>query len=197
MGWRYLLLTLGGITVFLWALRFFIFTLLESPRFLSGISRDADAVDVIHKLAKFNGTSSSLTVEELEAPDRVMAGRRSPSKERHRILSKSSKYDAGHIKALFATPKMAWSTSLLIIIWGMEVIIAAHPMTNEKQVLSDLPPRCITISCHICAFSNGIYSIGYYLIPRRLSNRGAVFGDGSLYITYRNVRSTVRLMLYR
>ncbi|KAG1750418.1 major facilitator superfamily domain-containing protein [Suillus paluster] len=153
MGWRYLLLILGGITLSLWALRFFMFTLLESPRFLSGIGRDADAVEVIHKLARFNGKTSPITVEELEAPDRAMPGRRSSSKERHTILSKSSKYDAGHIKALFATPKMAWSTSLLIAIWG--IIGLASTLYNN-------------------------------FLPYLLSSRGAVFGDGSLYITYRN-----------
>ncbi|OJA08971.1 hypothetical protein AZE42_13988, partial [Rhizopogon vesiculosus] len=116
MGWRYLLFTLGGITLFLWGIRFFVFTLLESPRFLSGIGRDAEAVEVIHKLAKFNGRTSSLTVEELEAPERA-AGARSSSQEKRNILSKSSKYDPVHVKALFATPKMAWSTSLLIAIW--------------------------------------------------------------------------------
>jgi hypothetical protein len=131
MGWRYLLLTLGSITLFLWAIRFFVFTLLESPRFLSGIGRDADAVEVIHKLAEFNGHESSLTLEELEAPGRA-AGARSSSLERHKILSKSSKYDPVHIKALFATPKMAWSTSLLIAIWGKDTDIIAHATTNTK-----------------------------------------------------------------
>ncbi|KAJ8583357.1 MFS general substrate transporter [Rhizopogon salebrosus TDB-379] len=152
MGWRYLLLTLGSITLFLWAIRFFVFTLLESPRFLSGIGRDADAVEVIHKLAEFNGHESSLTLEELEAPDRV-AGTRSSSLERHKLLSKSSKYDPVHIKALFATPKMAWSTSLLIVIWG--IIGLASTLYNN-------------------------------FLPYLLSSRGAVFGDGSLFITYRN-----------
>ncbi|KAG1731032.1 major facilitator superfamily domain-containing protein [Suillus lakei] len=153
MGWRYLLFVLGGITLSLWAVRFFIFTLLESPRFLSGIGRDADAIEVIHKLAKFNGKTSSITVEELEAPDRAMSGGRSPSGERYKILSKSSKYDTGHIKALFATPKMAWSTSLLIAIWG--IIGLASTLYNN-------------------------------FLPYLLSSRGAAFGDGSLYVTYRN-----------
>ncbi|KAG2359333.1 major facilitator superfamily domain-containing protein [Suillus spraguei] len=153
MGWRYLLFVLGGFTLSLWAVRFFTFTLLESPRFLSGIGCDAEAVEVIHKLAKFNGKTSSITVEELEAPNKSASGRRSSSEERHNILSKSSKYNTVHIKALFATPKMAWSTSLLIVIWG--VIGLASTLYNN-------------------------------FLPYLLSSRGAVFGDGSLYITYRN-----------
>lgn len=117
MGWRYLLFALGGLTLFLWGLRFFVFTLFESPRFLSGIGKDAEAVEVIHQLAKYNGKTTTLTVEELEAPGWDQDT--SATRARRDILSKDSKYGANHIKALFATPKMAWSTSLLIALWGM------------------------------------------------------------------------------
>lgn len=127
MGWRYLLFALGGLTLFLFGVRFFAFTLLESPRFLCGIGKDKEAVDVIHQLAKYNGKTTTLTVEELEAPGRVQD--ESPSGPRRNILSKASQYDAGHIKALFATPKMAWSTSLLISIWGMVVFSISSPMS--------------------------------------------------------------------
>jgi hypothetical protein len=153
MGWRYLLFALGGITLFLWGLRFFIFTLLESPRFLSGIGKDAEAVEIIHQLARYNGKTTSLTVEELEAPGRIRD--MSPSRtQRDNILSKDSKYNANHIKALFATGKMAWSTSLLIVLWG--IIGLASTLYNN-------------------------------FLPYLLASRGAVFGDSSLYITYRNL----------
>ncbi|OAX33181.1 MFS general substrate transporter [Rhizopogon vinicolor AM-OR11-026] len=153
MGWRYLLFILGGITLLLGAFRIFSFSLLESPRFLSGVGRDADAVRVIHQMAKFNGKVSSLTVEELEAPDRAVEGGHSSYMEKHTILSKNSHYNAEHIKALFATPKMAWSTSILIAIWG--ILGLASTLYNN-------------------------------FLPYLLFSRGAVFGDGSLYITYRN-----------
>ena len=45
MGWRYLLFALGGMTLFLWAVRFFVFPLEESPRFLVGRGRDEEADD--------------------------------------------------------------------------------------------------------------------------------------------------------
>jgi hypothetical protein len=44
---------------------------------------------------------------------------------------------------------------------------------------------------YLCVFRHHI--IGVCLIPRRLSSRGAVFGDGSLFITYRNVSATTYL----
>jgi len=152
MGWRYLSFTLGGFTLVLASIRFFVFELLESPRFLAGDGRNSDAVKVIHELAKFNGKTSSLTVEELEAPDRASAF--SFSKEKHGILSKSSKINTRHIKALFNTPKMAWSTSLLIFIWGKEIVIVVRAMIHCTQVFLDLPLRCIVISFHICGLSD-------------------------------------------
>ena len=119
MGWRYLLFTLGGLTLLMWSLRFFVFSLLESPRFLSGIGKDAEAVDIICKLAEFNGQPCPLTVEELEAPGKIHEFEPSHGPAgRRRILSEDSGFAINHIKALFATPKMAWSTSLLIAVWG-------------------------------------------------------------------------------
>lgn len=152
MGWRYLSFTLGGFTLFLAGIRFFVFKLLENPRFLAGNGRNSDAVKVIHELAKFNGKTSSLTVEELEAPDRASAS--SYSKEKNRILSKSSNINTGHIKALFATPKMVWSTSLLTSIWGKEIAIVVRAMTQCTQAFLDLLSHCMAISCHTCRLSD-------------------------------------------
>ena len=57
MGWRYLLFTLGGCTLLLWAFRFFVFKLEESPRFLAGRGLDAEAAAVVQRIAAFNGLS--------------------------------------------------------------------------------------------------------------------------------------------
>jgi hypothetical protein len=38
---------------------------------------------------------------------------------RWHVFSESSVWAAEHIRALFATKRMGWSTSLLIWIWGM------------------------------------------------------------------------------
>jgi len=127
MGWRYLIFALGGLTLSFACLRFFVFNLFESPRFLSGIGKDAEAVRVIHKLAKYNGKTTTLTVEELEAPGQNQDA--SPSRMRGGILSKDHKYGATHIMALFATPKMAWSTSLQIAIWGMVTDLVCSKMS--------------------------------------------------------------------
>jgi hypothetical protein len=120
MGWRYLVITLGTLMLLLATLRLFIFPLHESPRYLLGRGLDDDAVAVIHEIARYNRTATSLTVEDLKD-----AGRRAEQQEdtrKWRVLSESSVWKAKHVRSLFATKKMAWSTSLLIWIWGKDYI---------------------------------------------------------------------------
>ena len=117
MGWRYLVSTLGGLGLLLAFLRTFALPLHESPRYLLGHGRDEAAVAVVREIARYNGTETSLTVDDLEE-----AGRSAEQKEyahRWRVLSQSSVWKGSHVRELFATRKMAWSTSLLIWIWGM------------------------------------------------------------------------------
>lgn len=118
-GWRYFLFTMGGIMLLLWAVRFFLFKLYESPKYLMGRGRDQEAVDVIHKVAQANGTKSSLTVEVLRAFD-VDAQAAAPDTSAKGALRRNlvGTFNRGLLKSLFGTRKLAWSTSLLIIIWG-------------------------------------------------------------------------------
>ncbi|OCH87181.1 MFS general substrate transporter [Obba rivulosa] len=119
MGWRYLLFTLGGMTLLLWAVRFFVFPLVESPRFLIGCGRDADAVAAVQRVAQFNGRTSSLTVDQLTAAAEKAAADDVSGRHSRKVLSQSSAFHVDHVKALFETPKLAWSTSLLIALWGI------------------------------------------------------------------------------
>ena len=116
MGWRYLLFLLGGMTLALWGIRFFLFELVESPRYLVGKGQDQEAVAVIHKIAAFNHTVSSLTVDQLRVAS--SQGDKSLPNAKRGILSRTSHYSADHVKALFRTAKIAYSTSLLIALWG-------------------------------------------------------------------------------
>ncbi|KAI0270602.1 MFS general substrate transporter [Gloeopeniophorella convolvens] len=117
MGWRYLLFTLGGIMLVLAFVRLFVFRLHESPRYLVGRGRDAEAVAIVREIARYNGTETSLTVEDLE--DAARGAEEKQSAHKWRVLSESSTWSGKHIRSLFATRKMAWSTSLLIAIWGI------------------------------------------------------------------------------
>jgi MFS family permease len=70
MGWRYLLFTLGGITLVIFFLRFVIFDFQESPKFLLYRGNDEKAVQVLHNVAKYNKRTCTLTLEKLEAVER-------------------------------------------------------------------------------------------------------------------------------
>jgi hypothetical protein len=148
MGWRYLIFCLGGLTLLLWALRFLLFTFHESPRFLIGLGKDAEAIAVLQKVAAYNGRTCSLTVEDLQkaAQEAVVTD------DGPQVLSKSSNYSWDHIKALFATRKLGWSTSLLIALWGTWLQSSIYHYLTCIQVSSDLRLRSITASCHTCEF---------------------------------------------
>ncbi|KAG7086528.1 MFS sugar transporter [Marasmius oreades] len=149
-GWRYFLFTMGAFMMLLWSIRFFVFKLYESPKYLMGKGQDDMAVEVVHKVAEFNRKTSHLTLDNLTSIGSL-------SKDniggKAAIKRKIARFDSNHIRSLFATRRLAWSTSLLIALWAL--IGLAFPLYN--------------------AF------VTYFL-----ATRGAKFGDGSLYITYRN-----------
>ena len=123
--------TLGGLTLILWFVRFFVFSFHESPRYLIGRGRDEEAVEVIHKIAKFNGKADRCTItvrdlqnavqesiKESKFPALPSGGEAFNAGKKKWLSSSNSHFSGSHVKALFATRKMAWSTSLLIVIWG-------------------------------------------------------------------------------
>jgi len=148
-GWRYVMFLLGGLMFLLWAIRFFIFRLLESPRYLVGQGKDHEAVQVLQKVAAFNGKVCSLTVEDLQKFGEANLG----SSMKVNSFTNVTKISWIHIKRLFVTRKMALSTTLLISQWGL--IGLASTLYNS-------------------------------FLPFLFASKGAVFGDGSLNITYRN-----------
>ena len=114
MGWRYYCFATGGLALFLWAVRFAM-PLLESPRYLIGKDLDEEAVRVVRELARINGKTSGLTVEQLLVVDHKY---RKASEESMFQEPKDLRYISvalHHLKGLFATPKMALSTSLLFV----------------------------------------------------------------------------------
>jgi MFS family permease len=50
IGWRYFMITMGGVALLMFLLRFVAFTVFESPKFLMGKGRDEEAVRVVHEV---------------------------------------------------------------------------------------------------------------------------------------------------
>lgn len=66
MGWRYTWFLCGGVTLILFLLRFVIYPIPESPKFLIANGRDEEALEVLLFIAKENGKTCNLTLQQLQ-----------------------------------------------------------------------------------------------------------------------------------
>lgn len=156
---------MGGTMLVLWLIRWR-FHLYESPKYLMGRGRDAEAIEVLNKVADYNGSSNRLALEQLQKVG-VIVGTESEAEKGGgvdasvaAVIRRNLEHLRGeHVKSLFATRKLVRSTSLLILVWAL--IGLAFPLYNSF--------------------------VTYFLLTR-----GADFGDSSVYITYRNVSSPCR-----
>lgn len=107
MGWRYYIFTLGTLTLLMFACRFFLFHLHESPKFLLSRGRQEAAVATVHAIAFKNKTKTWLTVEILneiggypeEVPNQTLSYTD--------VVKRSfSKFSTQRIGPLFATKRL-------------------------------------------------------------------------------------------
>ncbi|KUJ21677.1 MFS sugar transporter-like protein [Mollisia scopiformis] len=140
-GWRYLMFTLGGISLFVFIMRFVVFTFQESPKYLLSKGKDEQALRVLDNVAKTNGTQSRITMATFENL-RESEGQRSSSdssgtamiREGNLVGSKrfvdapmeSIKTELKRVSILFSTATLARLTILVWIIyafdyWGFSV----------------------------------------------------------------------------
>lgn len=120
MGWRYFMIAMGGLAMIMFLGRFVFFTIFESPKYLMGKGRNEEAVKVVHGVARRNGKTSTLTVEDLDECDQDHEQRNRAGLSAAELLRiRLEKLSLQHVKALFDTPKRAWGTSLIILIWAL------------------------------------------------------------------------------
>ncbi|KAJ5778676.1 hypothetical protein N7520_001922 [Penicillium odoratum] len=124
MGWRYFTIAMGGLAMVMFVGRYLFFTIYESPKYLMGKGRNGDAVDVIHEVARRNGKTSSLTREELDELDQEDQSGNQTGIVRQRL----EKLNLEHVRALFDSPKRAYSTTLIMLIWAF--IGLGYPLYN-------------------------------------------------------------------
>ncbi|KAK4238013.1 synaptic vesicle 2-related protein [Achaetomium macrosporum] len=151
MGWRWFLISMGGITMIMFLVRFWLFTIYESPKYLMGKGKDEEAVRIVHEVARRNGKTSGLTVADLKACE--PEGYVHPTKVSHAVKRKLEDIKFERVRTLFGTRKLALSTGLIMVIWAF--IGLGYPLYNA-------------------------------FLPYIQATRGADFGDGSTYLTYRN-----------
>lgn len=153
MGWRYFVIAMGGLAMVMFFIRFVLFQIYESPKFLMGKGRDDEAVRIVHEVARRNGKTSSLTIEDLKACEILGNGGAQRTDATAAIKRNLEKLSSKHVRSLFATKQLAFSTAMIMLIWAL--IGLAFPLYNA-------------------------------FIPYLQAIKGAQFGDGSTYITYRN-----------
>ncbi|KAI9713884.1 MAG: hypothetical protein M1820_000614 [Bogoriella megaspora] len=120
-GWRYLLLTLGAITFFVFLLRTVFFRFKESPKYLVYRGRDDKAVAVLQYIARFNGRECGVTLEAFESltqehdsmgSNEMMLG--GGAKQLQQSWSTKLKLEFERYKMLFTNAQM---TRLTLLTW--------------------------------------------------------------------------------
>lgn len=119
-GWRYLMFTMGAMIFAMSLARVTIIHLKETPKFLLGQNEDARMVENFQELASKYDRACSLTVEQLEACGTISSAH------------SKSKFSVGefwiHIRSLFMTKELAFTTVLIWLSWSM--IGLAYPLFN-------------------------------------------------------------------
>lgn len=125
MGWRYVWYASGGLVFVLSILRITVIKLRETPKFLIGEGRDAEAVETLQFIANKYHRPCSLTLEQLTACG-VTGANRTPASERKKLYIFT---EVGiHLRGLYTTRKIGLSTTLIWLSWLL--IGLAYPLYN-------------------------------------------------------------------
>lgn len=127
-GWRYFLFTLGGLTLLMFIARF-LFPVYELPTFYLARGNDARAIETLDKIAKFNRTTNTLTLADLQALDeKGDAEDRTGLANNQLLQEKLRRYNLSHIRQCFGSRRLAISLALVIFSWAL--IGLAFPLYN-------------------------------------------------------------------
>lgn len=147
-GWRLFVLAIGLITLAMFAVRFFVFHLFESPKYLLSRGRQAEAVAVIHGLAHRNGARTWLTVDVLDAvvdhEDDEYGGQQGHQQQHLHLQAQelgapalSTKgvlkarlraFSGARLRPLFASRRLGLATALVWFCWA--TIGMGYPLFN-------------------------------------------------------------------
>lgn len=152
-GWRYLMFTLGAVTLCVFFLRFVVFRFKESPKFLVYRGRDDKAVAVLQYIAKFNKQSCSITLETFEmltSEHESMAGSETPmigagTKQLSLSAWEKVKLEFVRYRMLFDGWQMARLTVLVWLTYIMDFwgfTLAGEWLSNQYHPMPSQPSPC-------------------------------------------------------
>lgn len=123
------MIVLGLVTLFVFFLRVAVFRFYESPKFLLSKGRDAEAIEVLHKIAKFNkAPPPTLTVEMLAAIDEaasdssVLGGPRTTGEHAKHVVANAIN-GFRHLKALFTNKLQVFIFALLTVTYMVSLMV--------------------------------------------------------------------------
>lgn len=133
MGWRYIMITLGGLALAFAIIRIFVFKMPESPRYLLSKGRDAEAVEAVNFVARRNKRPEPLTLAMMTSIDMGLGLPPNPHAEGHvglshmqRLKENMADFRLSNYRDLFATRKLTQHTSIIWLVWL--VIGIAYPL---------------------------------------------------------------------
>lgn len=125
MGWRYTMIVLGCMTLTIFFLRYFVFKFHESPKFLLSKGKEAEAIEVLHKIAAFNkAPPPTLTLEDFAAIDQAASGTtyEAPAASNKKVVMNVLQ-SLKHLKGLFTNKLYAFIFGLLAIAYMVRVLL--------------------------------------------------------------------------
>lgn len=126
------MITLGALAIAFALIRIFVFKMPESPRYLLSRGRDAEAVEAVNYVARYNGKPETLTLDMLKAIDDAQSGSptrveqggdatsgepKAPLSYKQIITENFKDYSSHSYRKLFAGRKMARHSLVVFLIW--------------------------------------------------------------------------------
>ncbi|KAI0389593.1 sugar transporter [Xylariaceae sp. FL0594] len=129
-GWRLFVATVGLVTLLMFLIRFGIFHLFESPKYLLSQGRQAEAVAVVHGIAHRNGKKTWLTEDILDAVVDSEDTEHAPTHFSATSVLKQnlSSFSLSHLQPLFANRRLGLTTALIWFCWA--TIGMGYPLFN-------------------------------------------------------------------
>ncbi|KAL1869421.1 hypothetical protein VTK73DRAFT_3158 [Phialemonium thermophilum] len=129
-GWRRFVLTIGIVTFVMFLIRFFVFRLFESPKYLLSQGRQSEAVAVVHGIAFRNRKKTWLTEDVLNAvvDDSVTDHTSRRVSTTNVLKDRMASFSTDRIRPFFSNRKLGLATSIIWLCWA--TIGMGYPLFN-------------------------------------------------------------------
>lgn len=128
MGWRYVYIACGGFVLLCAAARVFVIRMLESPKYDIANGNDENVIRSLDTIAASSGKINPLTLEQLQAVGVIARDTSRKSMRSQLSLVAATKDIAFHLRGLFSTRTLGYSTALNFLSWAL--VGLAYPLFN-------------------------------------------------------------------